>query len=94
MAKGWTEERRRKQAENIRKTKPWEKSTGPKTEKGKERCRYNALKHGRRSIFSGQINLVLKANRDFLNQVNFYIESEQKLACLLAALNTKQSEGK
>ena len=49
MSKGWTEERRRAQAERIRKNKPWEKSTGPRTEKGKARSRLNALKHGQRS---------------------------------------------
>lgn len=30
----------------IRNWKPWERSTGPKTEEGKEACKLNALKHG------------------------------------------------
>ena len=34
-SKGWTPERRARQAELIRQTKPWEKSTGPKTQTGK-----------------------------------------------------------
>ena len=30
-------------------TKPWESSTGPRTPAGKDRSRWNALKHGERS---------------------------------------------
>ena len=49
MTHGWTSERRKKQAESIRKWKPWEKSTGPKTEEGKTVSSQNAHKHGMRS---------------------------------------------
>ncbi|WP_133683631.1 hypothetical protein [Paludibacterium purpuratum] len=45
MGNGWTPERRAWQAELIRQWKPWEKSTGPRTEEGKENSQYNALKH-------------------------------------------------
>ncbi len=38
----WTPERRARQAELIRKTKPWEKSTGPRTEAGKAISSRNA----------------------------------------------------
>lgn len=38
----WTEERRARQAEIIRQTKPWEKSTGPKTDEGKAIASRNA----------------------------------------------------
>lgn len=41
----WTPERRARQAEIIRQTKPWEKSTGPKTEEGKAASSRNALMH-------------------------------------------------
>ena len=43
---GWTPERRAKQAELIRITKPWLRSTGPGREEGKARSAANALKHG------------------------------------------------
>ena len=49
VTKGWSEERRRQQAENIRKTKPWLKTTGPKTQSGKQVVKNNAYKHGFRS---------------------------------------------
>jgi len=46
MANGWTPERRARQAELIRKWRPWEKSTGPKTEAGKAEVSRNAYKGG------------------------------------------------
>ncbi|WLT31123.1 hypothetical protein [Geothrix sp. PMB-07] len=44
MLSGWTEERKAKQAEAIRRWKPWERSTGPKTEAGKAASSRNAFK--------------------------------------------------
>ena len=43
----WTPERRARQAELIRKVKPWEKSTGPRTKEGKAIASQNARVHGR-----------------------------------------------
>ncbi|HHZ64022.1 MAG TPA: hypothetical protein EYN67_05440 [Flavobacteriales bacterium] len=45
----WSEERRQRHAEAIRRWKPWEKSTGPRTTEGKRRVAQNAYKHGGRS---------------------------------------------
>ena len=49
MVNGWTLERRRKQAEAIRRWRPWEQSTGPKTPDGKARVSRNAWQGGRRA---------------------------------------------
>lgn len=49
MARNWTKEDRINQARIIRDNKPWEKSTGPRTFKGRAITKYNALKHGMRS---------------------------------------------
>lgn len=46
MANGWTPERKARQAELIRQWKPWAKSTGPKTAKGRQRVARNAFKGG------------------------------------------------
>jgi len=49
MARGWTPERRAKMRAAIHRWRPWEKSTGPKTEVGKAKVAGNAFKHGHRS---------------------------------------------
>src|SRR5689334_11539466 len=45
-AKGWTPERRARQAELTRLLRPWLRATGPKTKAGKARVALNALRHG------------------------------------------------
>ena len=60
MAKGWTPERRARQAELIRTWRPWAKSTGPRTSAGKRKAAKNAMKGSRgfltavRRILRGQ----------------------------------------
>lgn len=50
MANGWTLERRARQAERIRDWRPWEHSSGPKTEAGKTVVARNAWKGGTRQM--------------------------------------------
>ena len=45
---GWTPERRARQAELIRTWKPWEKSTGARTEAGKAKVSQNGWKGNQR----------------------------------------------
>lgn len=50
MAKGWTPERRARQAELIRRWQPWKLSTGPKSQEGKTAAARNAWKGGFRPL--------------------------------------------
>jgi hypothetical protein len=49
MVNGWTPERRARQAELIRRWKPWDKSTGPRSAEGRQRVSRNAWSGGRRA---------------------------------------------
>lgn len=60
---GWTEERRRKQAESIKKWKPWEKSTGPLTEMGKRRSSMNAIISGEFSPLLIEYDHILRLSK-------------------------------
>ena len=42
----WTLQERQRQAELIKKWKPWKRSTGAVTPEGKERSKMNAMKDG------------------------------------------------
>ena len=50
MANGWTMERRAQQSRAIQRWKPWEKSTGPKSEEGKARSAIRGFKGGTREM--------------------------------------------
>lgn len=63
---GWTPERRAKHAEAIRKWKPWEKSTGPKSAEGKKSAALNAYKHGHRGALSEELARTITAQFRFL----------------------------
>lgn len=78
MTKGWTEERRRKQAEAIKKWKPWEKSTGPRTEAGKARTRLNAVQERRHAETTIEARKILKLHRTFMMQWQKYLAADEK----------------
>jgi hypothetical protein len=46
MSRLWTAEEKHKQSQLIKRWQPWSKSTGPKTQAGKEKSKMNARKHG------------------------------------------------
>ena len=55
MANGWTPERRARQAEAIKRWRPWEQSTGPRTAEGKATVSRNADKGGKRAEFRAML---------------------------------------
>ena len=63
---GWTARRKKQQAANCRYQKPWQSSTGPKTEAGKIVSRTNATRHGMRSADGIALRKTLYAQRCFL----------------------------
>jgi hypothetical protein len=69
VTRGWPPERRKKQAENARRTRPWLCSTGPKTPEGKARTRMNGEKRSRLSARLRFVRSVLAAQRRFLKIV-------------------------
>ncbi len=64
MANGWTSERRARQSEAIRRWRPWERSTGPKTAEGKAKVSRNGYKGGWRELLpAGAIPSVASAGK-------------------------------
>jgi hypothetical protein len=68
MANGWTLERRRNQAALISKWRPWEQSTGPKTEQGKSIVANNAWRGGHRTRLKYLSKMVDQEMRRVLGQ--------------------------
>lgn len=61
-----TQEHRALRAMLIKRWKPWEQSTGPKTQEGKSQVSQNALKHGRRSQeFANEVTAIKKILCEF-----------------------------
>ena len=65
----WTPEDRARQADLIRTQKPWEKSTGPKTERGKRASSRNATTHGMTSAEAKALMQALYATSRFLKKL-------------------------
>ncbi|MBI2234656.1 MAG: hypothetical protein HYU57_06685 [Micavibrio aeruginosavorus] len=66
----WTPEDRQRQAELIRAVKPWEKSTGPRSIKGKKRASKNALKTADHCAEMKQIKALLRAQEAYARAVD------------------------
>jgi hypothetical protein len=78
MARIWTPEERKKQAEAIRRARPWEKSTGPKTAAGKAQSRYNALKNGHHARDLAVLRRALRTQRQFLTEMRLWIAADKE----------------
>ena len=71
MGNGWTLERRARQSELIRTWRPWEQSTGPRTDEGKARTARNGFKGGSwREIreLTKAMNQLFQKHRDSLRR--------------------------
>jgi hypothetical protein len=67
---GMNENRRKRQAEIVKITKPWRHSTGPRTPQGKRRVAQNALKHGLRGGIFRQAEGLLALNSKILKEID------------------------
>ncbi len=82
--KGWTEERRKAQAERCRIHKPWEKSTWPRTAQGKAISRLNAVKSGQYARGANEFSKILTAHREFMQHyLNFKLMESTSDSALL-----------
>jgi hypothetical protein len=66
MSNGWTPERRQRQSKMIKQWKPWEKSTGPRTEAGKQSTAQNAQNRSRMLLDYKEIGVLLNKQSSFL----------------------------
>lgn len=66
ITRGWPPSRRAAQAARIRQTKPWLKSTGPRTAAGKARVSRNRYRHGFRTPAYAGIAALLRWQRRLL----------------------------
>ena len=58
MQNAWTPERKAKQAAAIQNWMPWQKSTGPKSLRGKTKVSCNAFKGGKRAQFRADVRML------------------------------------
>ena len=85
----WTEKDKKRQTCVMRRHKPWRKSTGPRTQEGKEKSKYNAVKHGRCSAASVRMRKAFAAQGRFLKQCEVYIRAGLGIPCVLRKLERK-----
>ena len=83
MPRTWTSAQREAAAERIRASKPWEKSTGPRTQTGKNVVKMNALKHGHRAaaVLAERRAAVqyLRQQKEFLRQVRLLLRLRRQI---------------
>jgi hypothetical protein len=69
MSNGWTQERRQRQSEAIRRWSPWKQATGPKTAAGKAHSSRNAYRGGRRAALRDELATIRGIMAEFENEV-------------------------
>lgn|SRR3989338_4575972 len=76
MGRVWTIEERQKQAERIRSQKPWLKSTGPRTTRGKIASSRNAMRHGCYGTEFKMLSLYLKMQKYYIDTLRFMLKHD------------------
>ena len=69
---GWTAERRKAQSQAIQRWKPWQQSTGAKTEEGKAKVSQNAYKGGiwsKLKALRRETRAILSQQRNMLDKI-------------------------
>ncbi len=72
MSKGWTPERRAAQSAAIRRWRPWDQSTGPRTAEGKQKVSRNAFRGGYRQQsreLTKALNAALRSHQSHLGSI-------------------------
>ena len=62
---GWSQARRQRQREAIQRWKPWEQSTGPRSEAGKARAAQNGRTHG---LFDARSRDLMRSLHELLRE--------------------------
>ena len=78
MTRKWTPEERRRQAQIIRQTKPWQHSTGPGSKRGKKISAQNAYKNGNFSKEFKRLRSLLMLQSRYLELIRQTIRNGHK----------------
>lgn len=76
MKAGWTSERRARQSKNIQRWKPWQKSTGPRTQEGKAVASRNGWKGGTRPLLRS-LARALRRQREVVDVMTLDVRQEE-----------------
>lgn len=76
MGRVWTIEQRQKQADRIRSQKPWLKSTGPRSARGKLASSRNAMRHGCYGAEFKMICQYLRMQKHYVDTLRFMLKAD------------------